>query len=174
MEEIILKNNFVIAAPEGQETVFQQVFKHTTYFSDLYEHCTGRRLNEDNICFWDISAQITQRIEQFQGSGIIGDGRYSGVAFVIDESKIIIIIECQDTIDPHIPALMIPLRNDAKNQYDEISEDDLSFEWYAVYGGEKKLSASSGNIGGFGGSLDVSIADPPGQTYRVRAGKRCW
>jgi len=120
---------------EQKSTLFKDIFKESKYFLDLYECCTGVRLNEEDITRFDLDSDVVSR------------ERYNDVSFITNDNRSIYMIEHQSTISSNLPVkigayFFDVLRLWAEHEnYNVHAGKQIPFpkpEFYVVYNGKQR------------------------------------
>jgi hypothetical protein len=73
-----------------KDTMYKLIFKETRPFLDLYEFCSGQRLNENEITCFDLDSDIINR------------ARSNDVSFITNDNRMLYLIEHQSTINSNM------------------------------------------------------------------------
>jgi hypothetical protein len=118
-------------------TLFGYVFKDRERFIDLYEACSGKRLDASDITCFDLDSDVVQR------------ERYNDVSFITNDNRLIYLVEHQSFISANLAVkigayffslLMLWVEHKGINIH---SETEIQFpkpELYVVYNGKKQYS----------------------------------
>ena len=116
-----------------KDTLFNFIFREEKHFLDLYEVCSGKRLNVDDITCFDLNSATIKR------------ERYNDVSFLTKDNRLIFLVEHQSTVNANL-AVKLGVYYFALLQLwmtlfkkDFHAENEIAFpkpELYVVYNGK--------------------------------------
>ena len=118
-----------------KDTLFNFIFREKEHFLDLYEICSGQRLNAEDITCFDLNSDIVNR------------ERYNDVSFLTNDNRLIFLVEHQSTVNANLAIklgiyyfallqLWMTLYNKVKEIHSETEMQVPKPELYVVYNGK--------------------------------------